>query len=242
MSFLKKLPIRYTGELHDVRLINFSIDPQEIAGQLPEPLKLRLFDGRALISMVDVQLKKMHPAFTPDFCRFHYRHIAFRLLVDDSAYSRDLKGIYFLRSFTASPLLAAAGSMFTIYRLQSAQIHTEGQTVQLEADGKVLEYTLSDTHVIEKEPWLKECIGHIDRAYAVEGDDVYTVQIQREKWPIEWVKCEHFSTSFFQTARLEGAFRVKEMIPYTWLPPRKLGNAAARKASQSQPRSVSINS
>ncbi len=63
MQLLKKLPIRYTGELHEVKLINFSVDKSEVESLVPWNLVVRDFGGRAMISMVDVDLRHMHPTF-----------------------------------------------------------------------------------------------------------------------------------------------------------------------------------
>jgi len=68
-------------------------------------------------------------------------------------------------------------------------------------------------------PNLKETIRVIDRAYSVLDNKVRVTQIQREKWPIEWITVPRFETNFFTSARLEGAFSVNEIINYQWLPP-----------------------
>ena len=86
MSLLKRIPIHYKGELHDVRLVNFLVPMEEVMKGVPANIKIRNFSGRAMISMVDVKLKNMRPVAMP-FLKFNYRHIAFRLLVDDSQYN-----------------------------------------------------------------------------------------------------------------------------------------------------------
>ncbi len=220
MNFIKRLPIKYTGELHDVRLINFSVDPAELGQFLPKNIMPRLFDGRALISMVDVKLKNMHPHFMPSFFKFNYRHIAFRLLIDDSNYTNDKnKGIFFMHAFTGQPLIALAGAIFTNYRLKSSSISDQNGTLFLKQGGNFITYTIDDQPPTLTPPWLKENVQRVDRAYATSGDKMQYVQIQREKWPIEWVNCPEFKTDFFQTAKLEGAFRVNDVIFYQWLPP-----------------------
>src|SRR6188472_940138 len=77
MYLLKRIPIHYKGELHDVRLINFSVAMEELKDKVPASIKIRSINGRAMISMVDVKLKNMRPVLAP-FARFNYRHIAFR--------------------------------------------------------------------------------------------------------------------------------------------------------------------
>ena len=52
MNLLKRLPIQYKGELHDVRLINFSVAMEEIMGKVPANIKVRDFNGRAMISVI----------------------------------------------------------------------------------------------------------------------------------------------------------------------------------------------
>lgn len=221
MSLLKRIPIHYRGELHDVRLINFSVEMREILTSIPRGIKLRNFDGRAMISMVDVKLKNMCPALLP-FVRFNYRHVAFRVLVDDSEYNDGAsKGIYFLRSFTDNATMVAGGALMTDYNLERAQIVETGDAVVITQGTNRIRYTLPDQRVTP-DPELKETVGALDRAYSMLGDSVRVTQIQREKWPIQQVACTGFENSFFQTARLEGAFRVNETIYYDWLPPKTL--------------------
>jgi uncharacterized protein YqjF (DUF2071 family) len=219
MNILKKLPVTYIGDLHDVRLINFSVSPDELRGLVPPELNIRLFDGRAIISMVDVQLKKMHPSFLPAALGFEYRHIAFRLLIDDSKFTGDgCHGIYFLRSFTDSPHVVAGGALFTDYNLEHASISAYDNMLEFRKGDQFLEYKISGKVPTAPAKDLHEVLSKIDRAYSVHDGEVRQVRIMRERWPLQQVDCGWFSTSFFKTARFEAAFRVNEVIHYNWLP------------------------
>ena len=122
MSLLKRIPIHYKGELHDVRLINFSVEMEEVLDKIPPMIKIRNFGGRAMISMVDVKLKNMRPAGMP-LLHFNYRHLAFRLLIDDSRNNHGVnKGIFFFRSFTDKPFIVFGGTLMTDYNLETAKI------------------------------------------------------------------------------------------------------------------------
>jgi len=219
MQLLKKLPIRYTGELHEVRLINFSVEKSEVESLIPWNLVVRDFNGRAMISMVNVDLRHMHPTFLPDGVHFNYRHIGFRVLLEDSLRNVDLrnKGIYFLKSFTDQPLIVAGGKWMTDYNLQLAEIIATPDMLAIKQGEHFLHYVL-DEQSPRPNPELKETVGALDRAYSVDGGQIRMVQIQREKWPIEEVNCAYFRTNFFKTARFEGAFRVPETIYYQWIP------------------------
>lgn len=219
MNFLKQIPIKYIGELHEVKLINFSVDMEELNGPIPPAVKVRNFNGRALISMVDVRLKNMHPSFVPRQIHFDYRHIAFRLLVDDGEYNNgESKGIYFLRSFTDRPLIVQGGNWFTNYKLETAELIAFENMLELKQGDSYLNYAFKDKQPKEKNEKLKKDIAALDRAYSMNGPELQFIKIVREKWPLEWIDCYHFQTNFFKTAQLEGAFKVNEIINYQWLP------------------------
>ncbi|PTX11356.1 uncharacterized protein DUF2071 [Pontibacter mucosus] len=221
MEMLKKLPIEYVGELHQVRLINFSVEKEEVLPYLPKGLKTRDFHGRALISMVNVKLRNMRPDFVPKPLHFNYQHIGFRLLVDDAPYSNGAaKGIYFMRSFTDKALMVQGGSLLTNYRLEKANIRNKETDFELRQGESYLTYTLRDEPPAQVNQELQEMVGALDRAYSYINGELVRVQIMRERWPIEWVSCEGFKTNYFKTARFEGAFQVREVIHYHWLPPK----------------------
>ena len=224
MNLIKKIPIQYKGELHDVRLVNFSVAMEELENNLPAGIKIRDFDGRGLVSMVDVKLRNMRPLFLPPFCHFNYRHVAFRLLVDDSMFNGGMnKGIFFYRSFTNNALIVPGGKLLTDYNLSLATIEEKDDVVAIQQGKSHVKYSIGKSVEPSREnEELKMTVGALDRAYSVLGKSIRVTQIQREKWPIEPVRCAGFENTFFKTAKLEGAFRVFETIYYQWLPPKVL--------------------
>lgn len=218
MNRLKRLPITYSGALHEVKLINFSVALDEVLPHVPKGLKVRDFDGRAIISMVNVSLKNMRPKGLPGWACFSYQHLAFRLLVDDSDCNNGTcKGIYFLQSFSNKPWIVWSGSLLTHYRLGHAQIENDPQ-FRLQQGDHYLVYRLKESTSPENGK-LKAIIQPLDRAYALDGNKLLRTRIQRECWPIEPVTCEGFDTNFFRTAQFLGAFRVREVIDYEWQAP-----------------------
>ena len=221
MNWLKRLPIHYIGRLQDVRLINFSVDIEEVKPLVPAELSIRNFNGRAVISMVNVHLRHMRPKGLPKALGFHYQHIGFRLLIDDAHLNKgEAKGIYFLRSFTDTPWVAKVGNWMTHYRLSKARIE-DPFNFELTQGDQFLRYRLTHEQA-EQDDQLKAMIQAVDRAYAVDYNSLLKTQIQREQWPIQWVGCEGFETNFFKSARFLGAFEVPEVIDYEWLPPEKV--------------------
>jgi hypothetical protein len=217
MSLLKKIPVTYAGELH-IRLVNFWVDIDEVLPFVPKPLVPRNFDGKALISLVNVELKKMHAELFP--VNFSYRHIAFRLLLDDSKLNGgESKGIFFLRSFTDRSEIVLGGNLLTDYRLEKAEIRNLDRMLELRQESNYFHYALDLDRAPLADEKQRKIVGALDRAYAVDGSEVKMVRIMRDKWPLRQVQCYLVETNFFKTARPASAFVVDEVIPYRWQAP-----------------------
>lgn len=222
MSLAPYLPLSFRGTLHDIRLLNFSIDTCEAQLLLPPPLRAGNFQGRALVSMVSVRLRSMRLRSLPTWSGFGYRHVAFRLLVDDSQYTDgSTKGIYFVRSFVHNPLLALGGNILTDFRFSTAHIEQTPEHLIVASRSGSITASFSGQPA-KANPDLQTAVGAVDRAYTVHKRRVYKVQIQRSSWPLVPLECTYFQTSFFHSTRFEGAFIVPETIPYMWLPPQEI--------------------
>ncbi|MEL6653813.1 MAG: DUF2071 domain-containing protein [Bacteroidota bacterium] len=229
---LKKLPLHFKGELHDIVLVNFSVAMDEVRDRVPESIIAKDFAGRALISMVNVKLKRMRLKGLPPGLGFDYQHIGFRLLVKDRQYTPEVeqdRGIYFLDSFTSRPLMAWGGSLLTDYRLQKAEIFNQQHSLDLRCGEQILSYRVAENEAAEQHNHeLLQTVGAIDRAYSTLGSQLRVTQIMREKWPLVPMKALDFRTNFFRSAHLEGVFRVPEVIYYQWLPARNLSVKKSR--------------
>lgn len=224
MSLLKQLPITYTGELHEIRLINFYVDPQEVRDRVPHPLQLRLVEGKAMISMINVCLRNMRASFFPPGINFNYFHAGFRLLIDDGELNNGVaKGVYFLESFTNKPTMRLGGNLFTNYRFSPAKINALSNMLELRSGDKYLNWAIDPHHTGSlANDKLRETIATIDRAYTVRNGVPEMVRILRERWPIRAAEGYLFETNFFETAAFAGAFVVDNKIDYTWLPAAKI--------------------
>ncbi|WMJ74684.1 DUF2071 domain-containing protein [Cytophagaceae bacterium ABcell3] len=225
MDTFKTLPIKYSGELHDVRLVNFSVRKTELGEHINYPLDpVEWENDRVLFSMVDVRLRQMKPSFLPEVFNFAYRHIAFRLLVKDAPVNGgENQGVFFYRSFTDKALVKLGGNFFTSYKLEKAEFTDKNGDTEIRQGSKFLKYRLGEALEEPNEALvnLQRKIGALDRAYSLVDNELMVTQIQREKWPLLPVLLIDFQTNFFKTARFEGAYRVPETIYYQWLPARK---------------------
>jgi len=173
--------MEFKGELHEVKLINFSVDVGEVKHLVPTKLKIFEENGKAIISMVDLQLKQMRAVWLP-FVKFGYRHVAFRLLLSDETLSHENepKGIFFIKAFSQHRLLNWGGN----YNLLFAKISEGFNVFNLIKEKQFIEYALDEKSAVQQEDDLYRKIKRIDRAYAQENNEVVVTQIAREEWPI----------------------------------------------------------
>jgi hypothetical protein len=119
-------------------------------------------------------------------------------------------------------MIAFGGKLMTDYNLEIANIEEEDNEVTIRQGNNKIHYCLKGLCPVCSDE-LKNTIGALDRAYSVMGNTLRVTQIQREKWPIQFVNCNKFDNSFFKTANFEGAFRVMETIYYDWMPAKAIG-------------------
>ena len=213
--------MKIKGELHDIKLINFSVKLEEVWPFVPKSLQILQDNGRAIISMVDVKLKNMHPSIAP-FFKFGCRYVAFRLLLDDTIMTgvKKPKGVYFLKNFSNQPIFNFLGNLLFNQNTSYASIIEHSDAFSLKHGTKRLEYALNPYTKCHGEPFLHEKIHRIDRVYETNENGIFVSKILKENyWPIEPVKCYHFATNFFKTVRFLGAFKVKNNLNYAWNSP-----------------------
>ena len=206
MSWLKTLPIAYRGLLQDVRIVNFSVPMPEVTHLIPEGLKAADFDGRAMISLADLQIRQMRPKALPNWLSITYRHVALRLLVEPIGDETANQAIYFLKSFCASPSVICGAAIFTDYQLQKARIKGD-KRVNIKTGKSYLSYELGGDRVADKED--RNRTARLNTAYAAHDSAIWQTGIKPNDWPLEAVGCREFSTNMFKNARLEAAYRVK---------------------------------
>jgi hypothetical protein len=227
----RALPLSFRGTLFDIKLVQFSLDVEEARRFLPQGFEPLILRGRAIVSLANVQLERMRLTWMPRALGFNYRHVAFRFLIDETRFGGISAGpgIFFVRSFTDRPLLARAADWLTYYRVARARIESTPDGMMLEQGGQRVSYRLASEasephlHGPSIETWSEAAgiVQPLDHAYGVTppGRTVIT-RVLRPGWPIRPMEVVEFSTTFFETARLECGFRIDQPVPYVWQAPR----------------------
>ena len=219
MILLKSLPIGYTARLKDIRLINFTIEPDELNGYFSQ-LPLVLINDKPVISLLNVTVSKLRPSFLLNTFGFTYQHIAFRLLIKDGVLHGDNinRGIFYWKSFTNKSFIVQAGRFLTNFNFESAYIESSNQKFFLKKKHKFISY-LSDDQPIQNNNNLREIFVNIDRAYSLHDRKMKVTKVRRNDLPLEPLNCKNLQTNFFKTAEFICAFQVKNVLEYEWLPP-----------------------
>jgi len=222
MQLLKNLPIGYKAVLKDIRLINFSIDEEELFSHLPQ-LPVVKVQSKPVISLLDVKLYQLKPSFLLNSFRFNYRHIAFRVLIRDEELHADRinRGIFYLHSFTDDPFIAGCGKLFTNFNFQQAKIREQENNFSLYYADKWLNYSIDPDDPDAKMNGLMRNLVEIDRAYSLNGRGLKMTKVKRNDLPLQPLTCTAFNTNFFSTANFIDAYCVKQMLDYEWLPPQR---------------------
>lgn len=219
MQLLKNLSIGYTAHLKDIRLINFTIDAHELQFHLPQLPVVKL-DGRPVISLLDVKLYHLRPSFLLNPFHFTYRHIAFRVLVNDNHLHHDKvnRGFYYMNSFSDKLTVARFGKLFTSFNFSHASINEINNHFSLFYKDRFIHYSLEPDEPNHVNMQLREALMQIDRAYSIHDHKMKVTKVKRRDLPLQPARCSFFETNFFKHTELLGSFCVNEMLSYEWLP------------------------
>ena len=203
-------PLSSSGTLRDIQIINFFVDRAEVESLVPEQLIIRDFNGKAMISLINVINHRLSPPFFPGDPDSAYRHVAFRLLVDDAALNGGTsKGVFFLKSFTYSDIEGNDLNRFVTHGLEQAGLLVIDNMLELSQGEKFLNYAL-DFHNEPQFDEQQQLTAQLDRAYQLDAGELQVIKINGKRWPLKPTACYLFETNFFRSAKFAAAFRIDE--------------------------------
>lgn len=129
-----RLP-RIRGVIERRMLINYRVDPEVLARQLPAPFEPKLWNGKALVGICLIRLRGIRPRFIPEALGIRSENAAHRAAVvwtDTQGLRRE--GVYIRRRDTDSRLNALAGGRIFPGVHHHAKFVTHEQVDRLEID------------------------------------------------------------------------------------------------------------
>ena len=216
-------------------LVNFAVDPDELARALPAHVEPDVHNGEAYVSVVVGEMDKMRPARLPHALGITYNQIVYRAVVRCG----DERGVHFLRSDADSRIMCLGGNLMSFFRFHHSQIRFRMRDDELDLD--VLTRTnpsgdIRATYMLgapgaelpsgsafgslgEAQRWLVELFAAFH--YTAGNDWIDVVRIKRGEWNVRVIADTRADYAFmragapFTQARLDSVFLVGD-VPYHW--------------------------
>lgn len=216
MEPLTYIPWTFTGRIANCNLITFSVEPEELRPMLPEPFKPHLYEGRALLSIADLDLRGLRLRTRFPLPHFTYRHIGLRVLLEDP-FGQGEDGLFYLRSWTQRPMLRRLANLGTEFRYADAQFRYLPGGMVMKTEEHFLHYNYcGPADQSPREVQLHDLIERTDISWSLLKGKIWKRRIRREAWPQHAMNCNVFATNLFFTARLETATKVQGIVPFEW--------------------------
>ena len=230
-----KHPLAVCTDFRRCFLVNFAVDPGELASVLPPPVVPDVYADEAFVSVVVGQMDKMRPAGVPRAFDLTYNQIVYRAVVRCG----DERGVHFLRSDADSPTMVMFGNLMSFFRFhRSVVCFTDrgdaldlvvttrttptadiAATFQVGAPRAELPDTSAFVDIAEAKRWLVELYAAFDHTEGRARVDI--VRITRGDWDVQVVADTRAQYQFmtagvpFTKARLDSVFSVGD-VPYHW--------------------------
>lgn len=216
-------------------LVDFAVDPAELANALPSHVVPDVHGEEAFVSVVVGEMHKMRPVGVPRPLGITYNQIVYRAVVRCGGE----RGVHFLRSDADSRLMTGFGNLMSFFRFHRSDIRFSESTgtVQLDvtttstpsadiaatfvtnATPKELPPSSVFADLSEAKRWLVDLYAAFDSAEGRQAVDV--VRIRRGEWDVRVVDDTRAHYAFmtsgspFTRARLDCVFSVGD-VPYHW--------------------------
>jgi uncharacterized protein YqjF (DUF2071 family) len=226
--------------------VNVRLDPAALRPLVPPVFDLDLYGGRAFVSLTASRLKDFGVGWLPRCLRMNFYQATYRAHVTFTDFrGRRLRGCYFVRSETNSPLMSLAANLlpeFRAHRCGTCPIlmARHGDHLVLTVDpredaaGRVV-LVLDTARPLPALPPSSAfptvrtaydfLVDFYDAfAYHAETDEVLLLQIERGPWDVRVVEPVDYYLGYFSdgafpagSAELDSVFYFRD-VPYRWLP------------------------
>jgi uncharacterized protein YqjF (DUF2071 family) len=226
--------------------VNVALSPEALRPLVPPIFDLDLYGGRAFVSLTASRLKDFGVGWAPTALRLNFYQATYRAHVTYTDFrGRTLRGCYFVRSETNSPLMSLAANLLPEFRAHHCRTYPilmarHGDHLLLTVDsgedaaGKVV-LLLDAARPLAGMP-AGSCFPSRREAYDFLVDfydafsydpasrEVFLLQIDRGDWDIQVVEPLDYYLGYFRdgpfppgSATLDSVFYFRD-VPYRWLP------------------------
>lgn len=218
-------------------LVNYRVDPDIIARQLPAPFRPKLQRGTAVAGICLIRLEHIHPTVLPIHVGFASENAAHRVAVLWNDADGDHEGVFIPRRDTSSWLNHVAGgrlfpgehhrATFAITALDDSidlfmRSHDGAVTVKLRGRAaKALPSDSAFATVLEASNFFEP--GSLGYSVTREPHKLHGVRLETQQWLVEPLQIDEVASSYFDdgdrfpagTVRFDSALIMRD-IPHRW--------------------------
>ena len=240
------LPFEANTTWAEALCINYQVDPEALRPLIPDVFDLDLFEGQGFVSLVASRLKDFGVSRIPRALRMNFYQATYRAHVTYTDFrQRTVRGCFFLRSETNSPLMSMVANSMPEFRHHHCSTHPifmarNGEDLVFSVDsgedpeGKVvlvldLSRELPGMPASSLFPSVESAdqflVDFYDAfAYEPETHEVLYLRLDRGDWNIRIFEPVDAYLGFFsegpfppESSRLDSVFYFTD-VPYRWLP------------------------
>lgn len=194
-------------------LVNYRLDPEVAAAQLPSPFRPKLVAGVAIAGICLIRLEKIRPAPMPAVLGFSSENAAFRYAVEwENEVGETCEGVFIPRRDTGSRINAISGGRVFpgVHHLSHFQVEDQNERIAIRIDADAERTPLIDLEAIETEAFPEEsvfssldaasrffetgCLGYSARPCDTELDGL---RLEVKDWKVNPVKVIRLSSAYF---------------------------------------------
>jgi hypothetical protein len=203
-----KIPI-INGIIDRRILINFTVDPEIVQKIIPAPFKVKVYNGKAIVGICLIRLKKVKPKFLPNIITVSSENGAHRIAVEWIEDGLIKEGVYVPRRDTSSYFNTLVGG-----RLFPGKHYHAKFTVKEENDSYAVSFKSIDATTISIDATKtsqfnqNSIFGTLENAsqffeagsvgYSPKGNQYQGLQLKTFKWHMQPLLVHKVHSSFFE--------------------------------------------
>ncbi len=234
-SFLKNHPFAIETHFVSSIVLTYAVAKEQLQKLIPECLELDVFDNKwAFVALAIVKTENLRPKGFPEFLGHNSILTGYRIFVRyKTNTSKNLRGLYIIKSETNKAKMAILGNIFTHYNYTSTDIEyvNTNSKIEIKSNKSGLQVTVdlekNEPKIPENSPFndwkeARRFPGPLPFTFSYNQlkKEVLIIEGVRENWipkPIEIVNhnSEFIKSFHFKSIVLANAFIICD-IPYRW--------------------------
>jgi hypothetical protein len=190
-------------------LINFTVEPDIISQIVPTPFKPKIYEGKAIVGICLIRLKKIRPKGLPGLISLSSENGAHRIAVEWIENDELKEGVFIPRRDTSSKINSFVGGRIFPGRHFHAAFNVNEENGHYNvafksSDGTTIEINAEKTHDFKQDSIFRN-LENASRffhggavGYSPSGDKFEGLELKINNWKVEPLSVSNVRSSFFE--------------------------------------------